>query len=206
MFSGGPDDPPLNVILSAIMPSTVYHLVFTPILPFPYCNPTEEFFSTWRWRVHNRLPHKQVTLLQAIDDAYNDQCQAWICHARRFFSPRCLTNENIHYDVDENLWPNPQDRVDKTEEQWGTLQLTFYCRPNVVFSYLFYLIFSYLKFFEKPVVLIISSIIFKCCLMIPVSVLFSLVYYNDVWMCRTIMKAASCVLNNYIYSFFQSLA
>ncbi len=26
---------------------------------------------------------------------------------------KCLTNENIHYDVDENLWPNPQDRVDK---------------------------------------------------------------------------------------------
>ncbi len=33
-----------------------------------------------------------------------------------FFSPRCLTNENIHYDVDENLWPNPQDRVDKNIE------------------------------------------------------------------------------------------
>ncbi len=28
----------------------------------------------------------------------------------------------IHYDVDENLWPNPQDRVDKNAEvQWGTL-------------------------------------------------------------------------------------
>ncbi len=32
-----------------------------------------------------------------------------------FFSPRCLTNENIHYDVDENLWPNPQNRVDKKQ-------------------------------------------------------------------------------------------
>ncbi len=29
-------------------PSTVYHLVFTHILPSPYCNPTEVFFSTWR--------------------------------------------------------------------------------------------------------------------------------------------------------------
>ncbi len=61
-----------------------------PILPFPYCNPTEEFFSTWRWKVHNRPPHKRVTLLQAIDDACNDitggdQCQACICHAGRFF-------------------------------------------------------------------------------------------------------------------------
>ncbi len=77
MFAGGPDHTPLNVILRgphskisakgpeflatalrAIMvsgPSTVYHLAFTPILPFPYCNPTEEFFSTWRWKVFNRL-------------------------------------------------------------------------------------------------------------------------------------------------------
>ncbi len=30
--------------------------------------------------------------------------------------PRCLANDNIHYDVDENLWPNPQDRVDKNTE------------------------------------------------------------------------------------------
>ncbi len=36
-----------------------------------------------RWKVHNRPPHKQVPLLQAIDDVCNDitgdQCQAWIC-------------------------------------------------------------------------------------------------------------------------------
>ncbi len=24
-----------------------------------------------------------------------------------------FANENIHYDVDENLWPNPQNRVDE---------------------------------------------------------------------------------------------
>ncbi len=118
MFAGGPDPPPpppsptecdfegphskisamgpefLAMALRAIMtsgPSTVSHLVSTPILPFPYCNPTEEFFSTWRWKVHNRPPHKQVPLLLAIDDACNDitggdQCQACICHAGRFFS------------------------------------------------------------------------------------------------------------------------
>ncbi len=28
-----------------------------------------------------------------------------------------LANENIHYYVDENLWPNPQDRVDKNIEE-----------------------------------------------------------------------------------------
>ncbi len=30
-----------------------------PVLLFPYCNLTEEFFSTWRWKVYNRPPHKQ---------------------------------------------------------------------------------------------------------------------------------------------------
>ncbi len=30
--------------------------------------------------------------------------------ARRFF-PRCLVNENIHCDVDENLWPNPHTEL-----------------------------------------------------------------------------------------------
>ncbi len=30
-----------------------------------------------------------------------------------FFQDVYVTNENIHYDVNENLWPNPQDRVDK---------------------------------------------------------------------------------------------
>ncbi|XP_055062950.2 uncharacterized protein [Misgurnus anguillicaudatus] len=81
----------------------------------PFLNPIEEFFSTWRWKVYDRHPHEQATLLQAMDDACNDitadQCQAWIRHARRLFQ-RCLANENIHCDVDENLWPNPQDRVD----------------------------------------------------------------------------------------------
>lgn len=48
----------------------------------PFLNPIEEFFSTWRWKVYDRRPHEQATLLQAMDDACNDitadQCQAWI--------------------------------------------------------------------------------------------------------------------------------
>ena len=55
----------------------------------PFLNPIEELFSTWRWKVYDRHPHEQVTLLQAMDEACNtitaDQCQAWIRHARRFF-------------------------------------------------------------------------------------------------------------------------
>ncbi|XP_032877765.1 uncharacterized protein LOC116973630 [Amblyraja radiata] len=85
----------------------------------PFLNPIEEIFSTWRWKVYDRHPHQQVTLLQAMDNACDDitadQCQAWIRHARRYF-PRCLANENIYADVDENLWPNRQDRVDGDDE------------------------------------------------------------------------------------------
>ncbi len=29
---------------------------------------------------------------------------------------KILANENIHYDVVENLWPNPQDKVDIKKE------------------------------------------------------------------------------------------
>ncbi len=32
------------------------------------------------------------------------------------FFKRSLANENNHYDVDKNLWPNPQDRVDNNTE------------------------------------------------------------------------------------------
>jgi hypothetical protein len=48
---------------------------------------------------------------EACDDINADHCQAWICHVKRFF-PRCMNNRDIHCDVDENLWPNAQDRFD----------------------------------------------------------------------------------------------
>ncbi len=39
---------------------------------------------------------------------------------------KILANENIHYDVDENLWPNQQDRVDKNKcsEEYSSLHFT----------------------------------------------------------------------------------
>ena len=43
------------------------------------------------------------------------QTSVWPGFAQRFF-PRSLANENIHCDVDENLWPNPQDRVEGNTE------------------------------------------------------------------------------------------
>ena len=48
----------------------------------PFLNQIEDFFSTWRWKVYDRRPHEQATLLQTMDDAWNDitadQCQAWM--------------------------------------------------------------------------------------------------------------------------------
>lgn len=81
----------------------------------PFLNPIEEFFSAWRWKVYDRRPYEQATLLQAMDEACNDitaqQCQGWIRHSRRFYQ-RCLANEDIRCDVDEMLWPNAAERQD----------------------------------------------------------------------------------------------
>ncbi|XP_044066956.1 uncharacterized protein LOC122883003 isoform X2 [Siniperca chuatsi] len=79
----------------------------------PFLNPIEEFFSAWRWKVYDRQPHTQMTLLAAMDAACDDitadACRGWIRHSKRFF-PRCIAREDVRCDVDENLWPNRQDR------------------------------------------------------------------------------------------------
>ncbi|KAL6458786.1 hypothetical protein MHYP_G00322580 [Metynnis hypsauchen] len=60
----------------------------------PFLNPIEEFFSAWRWKVYNRQPHTQMTLLAAMDAACDDitadACRGWIRHSKRFF-PHCIT-------------------------------------------------------------------------------------------------------------------
>ncbi|XP_025766849.1 uncharacterized protein LOC112848074 [Oreochromis niloticus] len=81
----------------------------------PFLNPIEEFFSAWRWKVYDHQPHDQMSLLEAMDagsrDITVDDCQGWIRHTRRFY-PRCIDLDNIRCDVDENMWPNPEDRRD----------------------------------------------------------------------------------------------
>ncbi|KAI2650103.1 dTDP-glucose 4,6-dehydratase [Labeo rohita] len=81
----------------------------------PFLNPTEEFFSAWRWKVYDHQPHDQMSLLEAMDagcrDITVDDCQGWIRHTRQFY-PRCNALDNIRCDVDENMWPNPEDRRD----------------------------------------------------------------------------------------------
>lgn len=60
----------------------------------------------------------QPSLLHAMDaacdDITGDQCRGWLRHARRFF-PRCIARESIRCDVDENLWPDGQQRVNNQE-------------------------------------------------------------------------------------------
>uniref|UniRef100_A0A1A8NVX0 DDE superfamily endonuclease n=1 Tax=Nothobranchius rachovii TaxID=451742 RepID=A0A1A8NVX0_9TELE len=79
-------------------------------------NPIEEFFASWRWKVYDHHPHDQMSLLDAMYAGCLDipavDCQGWIRHARRFF-PRCIALDDIRCDVDENLWPNGEDRVDE---------------------------------------------------------------------------------------------
>ncbi|KAM8747389.1 uncharacterized protein AB9X84_015425 [Acanthopagrus schlegelii] len=81
----------------------------------PFLNPIEEFFSAWRWKVYDHQPHDQMSLLEAMDagcrEITADNCQGWIRHTKRFY-PRCIALDNIRCDVDENMWPNPEDRRD----------------------------------------------------------------------------------------------
>lgn len=88
-------------------------LVLPPYLPF--FNPIEEFSSALRWKVYDRQPHTQMSLLEAMDagceDITPEACRGWQRHTRRYFQ-RCMARENIRCDVDEQLWPNREERVD----------------------------------------------------------------------------------------------
>ena len=81
----------------------------------PMLNPIEEFFSCWRWKVYDNRPYDQMSLIDAMNAAClaigAESCQGWIRHSRSFF-PRCITMENINCDVDENMWPDRQARLD----------------------------------------------------------------------------------------------
>ena len=81
----------------------------------PFLNPSEEFFS-FLWKENDHRPQDQMSLLAAMDSACDDitaeYCRGWLRHARGFFSLRCITWENIRCDVNENLWPDKQERQD----------------------------------------------------------------------------------------------
>ena len=69
--------------------------------------------------MYDLQPRTQMTLLAAMDTACDDitadACRGWMRHFKRFF-PRCITREYIHCDVDENLWPNRQERREVKED------------------------------------------------------------------------------------------
>uniref|UniRef100_A0A1A8VF77 DDE superfamily endonuclease n=1 Tax=Nothobranchius furzeri TaxID=105023 RepID=A0A1A8VF77_NOTFU len=81
----------------------------------PFLNPTEEFFSSWRWKVYDRHPHTQMALLAAMDAACDDitaeSCRGWIRHSRRYF-PRCIDRADVPCDADENVWADRRERLD----------------------------------------------------------------------------------------------
>jgi transposase len=76
----------------------------------PFLNPIEELFPSWRWKVYDHRPHDQMFLLDAMYagclDISAEDCQGWTRLAKILFF-RCIAQ-----DVDENLWPNAEDRVD----------------------------------------------------------------------------------------------
>ena len=97
----------------------------------PFLNPIEKIFSAWRWKVYDRHLHVQMALLAAMDAACDnitaESCRGWIRHSRQYFS-RCIARD-ICCDVDENIWPDRQERLDVPE--WFTyVQLQYvllYC-------------------------------------------------------------------------------
>lgn len=48
---------------------------------------------------------------EACDETVAGEIQGWKRHSRRFF-PRCLSGEDIAWDVDKALWPDPAVRQD----------------------------------------------------------------------------------------------
>lgn len=79
----------------------------------PRARNTFVVFSAWRWKVYDHSPHDLLSLLDAMTagcgDVSPEACQGWIRHSKRFF-PRCIAREDIRCDVDENMWPNAEDR------------------------------------------------------------------------------------------------
>ncbi len=56
------------------------------------------------------------TRRQAVSYILVDACQGWIRHARGFY-PCCLARANIACDVEEVLWPVPDQKWDAGAEQ-----------------------------------------------------------------------------------------
>ncbi len=85
------------------------------IAPYsPFFNPIEEFFSAWRWKVVDRHPQDQMSLLDAMDAASQDitaeHCQGWIRHTK--ISSQYALPEKISGVL--WMWPNAETGPDQT--------------------------------------------------------------------------------------------
>lgn len=87
-------------------------LIFFPPYP-PFLNPKGEFFALGRWKVYDHQPHDQMSVSDTMNAVHLDMsakvCEGWIRKAKRFF-PRCNTTEDIWCEVDENFWPNTEEK------------------------------------------------------------------------------------------------
>ncbi len=66
-------------------------------------------------RQHGRVTGRARARRQEVSDISVDACQGLIRHARGFY-PRCLAMANIACDVEEVLWPVPEQRQDAGAE------------------------------------------------------------------------------------------
>ncbi|KAK6491793.1 hypothetical protein HHUSO_G3964, partial [Huso huso] len=104
-------------------------ILFLP--PFsPFLNPIEEVSASTTLKVYDHHPQEQATLIQAMEAACEDitveACQGWICHARLFF-PRCMARDNVLCDVDENLWPDRNERQGNEEYNYNWICQIMWC-------------------------------------------------------------------------------
>ncbi len=128
-FPSGCSDPGL-----VHQPQSIWSGILAPLLTI--FKPYRGFFSAWRWRVYDRQPHARMPLLQAMEQACGDiqvtAIHGWFRHARGYF-PRCLAGEDIACDVDEVLWPEPQQTAGSMSPRMQQLSW-FLCLRYSVFS------------------------------------------------------------------------
>ncbi len=85
----------------------------------------EEKDEEERMRQHGR--GRSRARRQTVSYILVDACQGWIRHARGFY-PRCLARDNIACDVEDVLWPDPDQRQDAgAESLFLLLFAVLYC-------------------------------------------------------------------------------
>ena len=64
--------------------------------------------------MYEHRPHDQMSLLEAMvagcEDITPDACRGWVGHAMFFLL--CLEKQNIRCDVDPDMWPEAEERMD----------------------------------------------------------------------------------------------